>query len=81
MYAVRWSSYVDDYFLTCSADWSVKLWNQSKNTPVQSFSSAQVSTLWLEYADVVRLVLLRIKWLVNPFTGRSADWHSPIKKN
>ena len=36
-----------DYFLSCSADWSVKLWIQDKTTPLQSFSAAQVCSFAL----------------------------------
>lgn len=46
MYHVSWSPFVSDYFLSCSADWSVKLWAQDKTAPLQSFRAAQVSNCY-----------------------------------
>ena len=44
VYRVRWSPYVLDVFLSCSADWSIKLWHQSCQTPLHSLTTVQVSS-------------------------------------
>ena len=42
MYRVKWSPFVPDVFLSCSADWTVKLWHQNYPSPLHSFQAAQV---------------------------------------
>ncbi len=39
IYKVRANPFFYDIFLTCSADWSCKLWNWRKDTPLNSFQS------------------------------------------
>ncbi|EDV22267.1 uncharacterized protein TRIADDRAFT_29402, partial [Trichoplax adhaerens] len=41
VYKVAWSPYVSDAFLSCSGDWSVKLWNQEKPKAIHSFQSSK----------------------------------------
>ncbi|XP_064387275.1 dynein axonemal intermediate chain 4-like isoform X2 [Halichondria panicea] len=43
VYRVTWSPFVPTLFLSCSADWSVKLWSQDSTTPLHSFHAAQKS--------------------------------------
>ena len=40
---VYWNNFATELFLSCSADWSVRLWNQEITTPLQIFKGAQVS--------------------------------------
>ncbi len=47
VYRVTWSPFVPTLFLSCSADWSVKLWSQDSTTPLHSFHAAQVTTFKL----------------------------------
>ena len=47
VYRVTWSPFVSTMFLSCSADWSVKLWNQECTTPLHSFHAAQVAILYI----------------------------------
>ena len=42
MYRVKWSPFIPDVFLSCSADWTVKLWHQDYTSPLYSFQAAQV---------------------------------------
>ncbi len=42
MNRVYWNSFATELFLSCSADWSVRLWNQEITTPIQTFKGAQV---------------------------------------
>ncbi len=39
IYKVRANPFFYDGFLTCSADWSCKLWNWRRDTPLNSFQS------------------------------------------
>ena len=39
IYKVRANPYFYDIFLTCSADWSCKLWNWRRDSPLNSFQS------------------------------------------
>eukprot|EP01137_Pigoraptor_chileana_P023875 Opistho-2@90917 len=40
VYKIRWSPFNQHAFLSCSADWSVKLWHQEREEPVMSFQSS-----------------------------------------
>lgn len=42
VYKVKWSPLFGDAFLSCSADWSVRLWHQDKSNPVMTFLSSTV---------------------------------------
>jgi len=37
VYTVRWNLFNPKVFLSCSADWTVKLWEQARNSPLMSF--------------------------------------------
>eukprot|EP00948_MAST-09A_sp_MAST-9A-sp1_P001174 g1174.t1 len=37
VYAVKWNPYHKDVFLSCSADWTVKLWDHNVLTPLKSY--------------------------------------------
>lgn len=39
VYRVRWSQFVTDIFISCSADWTVRLWHQDHTSPLLTFSS------------------------------------------
>ncbi|EKG08452.1 dynein intermediate chain, putative [Trypanosoma cruzi] len=39
VYRVRWSPYSDEYFLTCSADWSSRLYRLGQSTQLLKFDS------------------------------------------
>ncbi|XP_050403296.1 dynein axonemal intermediate chain 4 isoform X1 [Patella vulgata] len=40
VYKIQWSPFVPDIFLSCSADWSIRLWHQDRVKPVLSFFSS-----------------------------------------
>lgn len=50
VYKIRCSPFEPDAFVTCSADWTVKLWHQKKQKPLLSF---QVGDLTTSVMDVV----------------------------
>ncbi|KAL9650801.1 hypothetical protein ABK040_001851 [Willaertia magna] len=39
VYSVRWNPYVPDVFVSCSADWTVKIWNQEQSSPIFAIES------------------------------------------
>eukprot|EP01062_Namystynia_karyoxenos_P017741 TRINITY_DN16565_c0_g1_i1.p1 TRINITY_DN16565_c0_g1~~TRINITY_DN16565_c0_g1_i1.p1 ORF type:complete len:855 (+),score=357.16 TRINITY_DN16565_c0_g1_i1:89-2653(+) len=41
VYRVRWSPFCHEYFLTCSADWTAKLWSEKKSQAVLNFDGVQ----------------------------------------
>ncbi|XP_033737005.1 WD repeat-containing protein 78-like isoform X1 [Pecten maximus] len=43
VYKMEWSPFVNDIFLSCSADWSIRLWHQERNKPILSFFSLNKS--------------------------------------
>lgn len=55
VYAVRWNEYHPDVFLTCSADWTVKVWEKSSTRPLMSFdlASAVGDVVWAPYSSTV----------------------------
>ncbi len=55
VYAVRWNPYHPDVFLSCSADWTIKLWLKDRETPIATFElSASVSDVqWAPYSSTI----------------------------
>jgi dynein intermediate chain 1 len=53
VYAVRWNTYHPDVFLSCSADWTIKLWTKNRETPIATFElPASVSDVqWAPYSS------------------------------
>ena len=37
VYSVRWNNFNPKIFLSCSADWTVKLWEHTRKLPLMSF--------------------------------------------
>jgi len=40
VYKIKWSPFVPDIFLSCSADWSIRLWHQDRTSHILSFHSS-----------------------------------------
>lgn len=55
VYAARWNSFHPDIFITCSADWTVKLWLQSSTTPLLTFDLGDCvgDVAWAPYSSTV----------------------------
>ncbi|KAJ8040489.1 WD repeat-containing protein 78 [Holothuria leucospilota] len=45
VYKLRWSPFLPDVFLSCSADWSIRLWIQNRLKPVFNFFSSTKSVM------------------------------------
>lgn len=43
VYRLQWSPFLSDAFLSCSADWTIRLWHQEKSQSVMSFFSSTKS--------------------------------------
>lgn len=58
-YTVRWNPFHPRVFLTCSADWTVKLWEQGTTSPIMTFDLATpVSDVaWAPYSSTVFAVV------------------------
>ncbi|CAL8085872.1 unnamed protein product [Calicophoron daubneyi] len=55
VYRVAWNKFHPDIFLTCSADWTVKIWDQNKDEPVFMFDlgSPVGDVAWAPYSSTV----------------------------
>ena len=55
IYSVKWNPYHQRIFLSASADWTVKLWDHTFNTPIMSFDLglAVADVAWAPYSSTV----------------------------
>ncbi|CAC9490923.1 dynein intermediate-chain-like protein [Leishmania infantum JPCM5] len=55
VYTTRWSPFHPDIFLTCSADWTVKLWTKGSPSPLVVFDlgDAVGDVAWAPYSSTV----------------------------
>ena len=55
IYAVRWNPYHSGVFISCSADWTVKIWEQSTNQAIMSFDlgNSVSDVAWAPYSSTV----------------------------
>ena len=55
VYAVRWNTFHPKVFLSCSADWSIKLWNMDMKRPITTFDlNNQIGDIaWAPYSSTV----------------------------
>ena len=55
IYAVKWNPYHPRVFISCSADWTVKMWDHNISTPIMSFDlgNAVGDVSWAPYSSTV----------------------------
>lgn len=55
VYAVQWNPFHEKIFLTCSADWTVKLWDHDISEPIMSFDLGCCvgAICWSPYSSTV----------------------------
>lgn len=56
VYKVRWNYYHERIFISASADWTVKIWdNDNEGSPLMSFQMdiACVDVVWAPYSSTV----------------------------
>lgn len=55
VYAVRYNPYHENYFLSCSADWTVKLWDHNDPKPIITFdlNGSVGDVAWAPYSSTV----------------------------
>jgi dynein intermediate chain 1 len=55
IYALKWNPFHPKIFISCSADWSVKIWDHSFSTPILSFDlgNAVGDVAWSPYSSTI----------------------------
>lgn len=55
VYTCRWNPFHKDIFITCSADWTVKLWLKSSTQPLLTFDAGDAvgDVAWAPYSSTV----------------------------
>jgi len=55
VYSVKWNPFHPRVFLSCSADWTVKLWDHKCSTPIMSFDlkNSVGDIAWAPYSSTV----------------------------
>lgn len=55
VYGLKWNPFHPQVFLSCSADWTVKIWNHNQSTPILSFDlgNAVGDIAWSPYSSTV----------------------------
>jgi len=55
VYAVKWNAYHPRVFLSCSADWTIKMWDKNVNRPIKGFDlgCAVGDIEWAPYSSTV----------------------------
>jgi dynein intermediate chain 1 len=55
VYAVKWNPFHENIFLSCSADWTVKIWDHSLPYPIMSFDLGEAvgDATWAPYSSTV----------------------------
>jgi WD40 repeat protein len=56
VYKVRWSPFLNGVFLSCAADWTVRLWDQDEENDIFKFQNGKVGYL---------LCINLTKWLIH----------------
>ncbi|KAM9859940.1 dynein, axonemal, intermediate chain 1, paralog 2 [Aulostomus maculatus] len=55
--AVQWNHFHPEVFISCSSDWTVKIWDHTVNTPIFTFdfgiSAAVADVAWAPYSSTV----------------------------
>ena len=55
VYALKWNPFHPRVFISCSADWTVKIWDHNYPTPILSFDlgNAVGDVAWAPYSSTV----------------------------
>ena len=62
MYAVKWNKFHPRVFLSCSADWTIKMWDSSITRPIMTFDlgCAVGDVEWAPYSSTGKTENLNI---------------------
>lgn len=80
VYTVRWNPFHPDIFLSCGADWTVKLWEADHSQPIMTFdlNCAVADVAWAPYSSTVFAVVTTDRRL--RVYDLNIDKHAPIGK-
>jgi dynein intermediate chain 1 len=55
VYSIKWNPFHERVFISCSADWTVKIWDHNLNYPIMSFdlNNAVGDVCWSPYSSTV----------------------------
>lgn len=55
VYSIKWNPFHERVFITCSADWTVKIWDHNLNYPIMSFDlgNAVGDVCWSPYSSTI----------------------------
>jgi dynein intermediate chain 1 len=55
VYSIKWSPFHERVFISCSADWTVKIWDHNLNYPIMSFDlgNAVGDICWSPYSSTI----------------------------
>ena len=48
VYSIEWSPFCPEMFLSCSGDWSIRLWHQERMEPILTFHSSTVRLVFYQ---------------------------------
>ena len=52
--SVKWNTFHPNIFISCSADWTVKIWDHTRKKPLMSFDLGEsVEVVWSPYSSTV----------------------------
>lgn len=53
VYALKWNPFHKDVFISCSADWTIKIWDHNHPYPILSFDLGQLMIFFVLYFSVL----------------------------
>jgi len=65
VYGLLWSPFDTNVFLSCSADWSIRLWHQDRTQPVINLFSSTVSNIYSQWIRRTQFCSLALTWHCN----------------
>ena len=91
VYKVKWSPFVPDCFLTCGADWTIRLWHSDLTKPVLTFVSSTKSVNDICWSNVCATVfgavsdnrsvlgqIIKYFWILHFHSGVYLLFHSRL---
>ena len=66
VYAVKWNTFHPRVFLSCSADWTIKMWDKDIARPIMTFDlgCAVGDIEWAPYSSTGKLLMIKFFYSV-----------------